>query len=115
VEGQLTGALAQAVGASLFEELSYSEAGGFLSPTLQDYLLPTSLDMPALSFGHIVSASQTEGGIKGLGEGGMIGGPAAIACAVADALVPLGIAVDRMPLDPGNVLDMLAGRALGVH
>ncbi|UGS37274.1 xanthine dehydrogenase family protein molybdopterin-binding subunit [Capillimicrobium parvum] len=108
VDGQIAGSVGQAIGAALFEELSYGDDGAFLSPTLQDYLLPTALDMPALDIGHLVSPSPvTEGGIKGMGEVGMVCGPAAIACAVADALAPLGVRIDRMPLDPDGVLDAI--------
>jgi carbon-monoxide dehydrogenase large subunit len=105
VDGQIAGSLGQAIGAALFEELQYAEDGTFLSPTLQDYLLPTTRDVPTLTIEHLVTPSPvTEGGIKGMGETGMVVGPAAIACAVADALAPLGVAIGRMPLDPNTVL-----------
>ncbi len=109
VDGQIAGSVGQAIGAALFEELAYAEDGAFLSGTLQDYMLPTTLEMPALEIDHRVTPSPvTEGGIKGMGEVGMVVGPAAIACAVADALAPLGVRIDRMPLDPQNVLAALA-------
>jgi carbon-monoxide dehydrogenase large subunit len=108
IDGQIAGSIGQAVGAALFEKLSYGEDGTFESTTLQDYLLPTAQDMPPLSIEHIVTPSPvTEGGIKGMGEVGMVAGPAAIACAVADALSPLGVSLDRMPLDPPTVLDAI--------
>ena len=108
VDGQITGSIAQAIGAALFEKLSYGTDGSFLSPTLQDYLLPTTLDIPTIEIGHLVTPSPlTEGGIKGMGEVGMVCGPAVIACAVADALAPLGVSVDRLPLDPDAVLEAL--------
>jgi carbon-monoxide dehydrogenase large subunit len=110
VDGQIAGSIGQAIGAALFEELAYGENGDFLSPTLQDYLLPTALDIPPLTIEHLVTPSPvTEGGIKGMGEAGMVAGPAAIACAVADALSPLGVSLDRMPLDPNNVLEAIRG------
>ena len=117
VDGQIRGSVAQAIGAALFEELSYAEDGSFLSPTLQDYLLPTTLDMPAIEIGHLATPSPlTEGGIKGMGEVGMVCGPAVIACAVADALAPLGVSVDRLPLDPDAVLEAIRRSALtGTH
>ncbi len=49
----------------------------------------------------------TEGGVKGCGEGGMISGPSAVVNAVADALAPLGVTVERTPLDPNRVLGLI--------
>ena len=46
----------------------------------------------------------TPGGHKGMGEGGTIGAPAAIANAVADAVKPLGIAVTSLPILPETLL-----------
>ena len=52
-----------------------------------DYLIPTAIDIPQVEIGHIESPSpHTPHGIKGVGEGGAIAPPAAIANAVADAL-----------------------------
>jgi len=39
------------------------------------------------------------GGIKGMGEGGTIGAPAAVANAVADAVAPLGLSITALPID----------------
>jgi carbon-monoxide dehydrogenase large subunit len=47
----------------------------------------------------------TEFGQKGIGEGGAIGPPAAIANAVNDALRPLGVAIDRLPITPHRILE----------
>jgi len=46
-------------------------------------------------------------GVKGLGEGGAVGAHAAVANAVADALLPLGINVRTTPLSPGVVGPLL--------
>jgi len=46
----------------------------------------------------------TEYGVKGMGEGGAIAPPAAIANAVRDALAPLGAEVNETPLTPRRVL-----------
>ena len=45
----------------------------------------------------------TLGGVRGLGEGGLIGGMAAVANAVADALAPLGVTVTELPLTPSRI------------
>jgi len=55
----------------------------------------------------------TRFGQKGIGEGGAIGPPAAIANAVNDALRPLGARVDRLPITAHRVVAAIlkAGRA----
>ncbi|MGH7312645.1 MAG: xanthine dehydrogenase family protein molybdopterin-binding subunit, partial [Candidatus Rokuibacteriota bacterium] len=47
VDGQLVGALAQGIGGALFEELVYDDQGQPLTTTFMDYLIPTSMEMPA--------------------------------------------------------------------
>jgi hypothetical protein len=46
-------------------------------------------------------------GIKGMGEGGAIGSPAAIANAIADAPAPFGVRVNEIPLTPERVLALI--------
>jgi carbon-monoxide dehydrogenase large subunit len=73
-----------------------------------DYLLPTAAEVPPIEVAHCSSPSPlTPGGIKGMGESGLIATPAAIASAVADALAPLGGHVVRLPLTPELVSDMI--------
>jgi aerobic carbon-monoxide dehydrogenase large subunit len=73
-----------------------------------DFLLPTSMEIPAIEIGHTESPSPLNPlGIKGVGEGGAIPGPAVIAEAIDDALAPLGVRVREMPLDPGRVLALI--------
>jgi carbon-monoxide dehydrogenase large subunit len=103
VEGQFIGATAQAVGSALFEQVTYSAEGQPLIGTLMDYLLPTATDVVNPRLSHIDNPSgDTIAGMKGMGESGMIGTVAAIACAVADAIAPFG-SVERLPLLPGTV------------
>jgi carbon-monoxide dehydrogenase large subunit len=73
-----------------------------------DYLPPTAADVPRVDIAHIETPSPyTEGGIKGMGEGGVIAAPAAIANAVADALLEFSPRVNRVPLTPERVLAMI--------
>jgi CO/xanthine dehydrogenase Mo-binding subunit len=66
-----------------------------------DYPLPTAADLPSFTLGHLETPSPlTPGGRKGMGEGGTIGAPAAIANAVADAVKPLGVRVMSLPILP---------------
>ena len=89
----------------MYEHAIYDENGQFLTGTLMDYLIPTAVDVPQVEIGHIESPSpHTPHGIKGVGEGGAIAPPAAIANAVADALSPFGVRVNEIPLTPERVL-----------
>lgn len=110
VDGQVQGATAQGIGGALMEEIVYDSEGQLLSGNLLDYLLPTSLDIPTFDLAHLESPStNTEGGFKGMGEGGVIGGLGAVANAVADALAATGANVNRVPLRPSRILQMMNG------
>ena len=108
VEGQIAGATAQGIGGALYEDLAYDANGQFLAGNLLDYLYPTTMEIPAIEIHHIETPSTvTEGGIKGVGEGGTIAAPAAVVNAVADALSPFGVTIDRTPLSPDRVLSFI--------
>ena len=110
VNGQIHGGTAQGIGEALMEELVYDTEGQLLNANLLDYLLPTCLDMPELEIDHIESPTiDTEGGFKGVGEGGVIGAVPSIANAVADALAGLGANINRVPLRPSYILEQIQG------
>jgi aerobic carbon-monoxide dehydrogenase large subunit len=99
VEGQIHGAVAQGIGEALRERIVHDTEGQLLTGTLMDYALVTAADLPAFEVGHLETPSPTmPGGIKGMGEGGTIGAPAAIANAVADAVAPLGVTITTLPI-----------------
>jgi len=76
-----------------------------LAATLADYLVPCAAELPAIKIVHMHTPTpHTEYGVKGMGEGGAIAPPAAIANAVRDALAPLGAEVNETPLTPRRVL-----------
>jgi carbon-monoxide dehydrogenase large subunit len=67
--------------------------------------------MPRMEVSHLDRPSPTTlGGFKGAGEGGTIGAPAAIANAIADALAPLGIEINELPVTPERLFRLLAAR-----
>ena len=108
VEGQLHGGVAQGIAGALFEELKYDEDGQFVSGNFMNYLLPTSSDVPDIATSHTVTPSKMNPlGVKGMGEGGAIAPPAAIANAVEDALSHLGIRISETPLTPDMILGMI--------
>jgi carbon-monoxide dehydrogenase large subunit len=103
VEGQVHGAIAQGIGGALFEHILYDETGQLLTGTLMDYALPTARTMPSLETEHIEEPAGTLIGARGVGEGGTLGPAAVLANAVADALAPLGIETNQLPLVPGRL------------
>ena len=87
VDGQIRGAVTQGIGCALFESVDYDEGGQPRSGTLMDYLVPSMGDVPDIDIVHRETPSPfTESGIKGMGESGIIGAPAAVVNAVLDAL-----------------------------
>ncbi|WP_424765576.1 xanthine dehydrogenase family protein molybdopterin-binding subunit [Paenibacillus sp. sgz302251] len=104
VEGQVMGGLVHGLGGALFEELAYDSSGHFLTGSFMDYLCPTATEIPRISVKHLETPSPiTPLGAKGLGEGNTMSAPAAIANAVADALSPLNITIDSLPLSPSRI------------
>ncbi|WP_338693113.1 xanthine dehydrogenase family protein molybdopterin-binding subunit [Bradyrhizobium sp. 26S5] len=107
VDGQVHGGVAQGIGAALFEELIYDEDGQLLTASLVDYMIPSAPDIPFMDVVHVESESAAAGGFRGMGEGGTIGAPAAIANAIADALSPLGIGVSILPMTPERIFKLM--------
>ncbi len=101
VDGQVHGGVAQGIGAALLEEIVYDDHGQLLTGTLMDYVVPSASEIPWMEVHHLETPSPvTLGGFRGMGEGGTIGAPAVIASAVADALSPLGIEINELPVTP---------------
>jgi aerobic carbon-monoxide dehydrogenase large subunit len=108
VDGQVQGGVAQGVGAALYEEVVYDEQGQLQTASLVDYLVPSACEIPSMKLVHLESVSPTTlGGFRGMGEGGTIGEPAAIANAVADALSPLGIEINELPVTPERLFRLI--------
>ncbi len=104
VDGQVQGGVALGIGGALFEDIVYSDDGQPLSTNFMDYLVPAIGNMPEMIVEHMsVPTPLNRDGMKGAGEGGAVGSPAAIANAVADALLPLGAKITETPLGPDNV------------
>jgi carbon-monoxide dehydrogenase large subunit len=112
VEGQIAGGLAQAIGAVLLEEAGYDARGNPLSVTYKDYLLPAISDVPDFEYVHACTPSKSEGGFRGVGEGGAIIGPPTLVNAIADALSPFGEVPLELPLTPAKILKVIEGRPL---
>jgi carbon-monoxide dehydrogenase large subunit len=105
VEGQIRGGVVQGIGTALCEEIPYDRAGQPLAASFLDYHLPAAFELPAIRIGHLHNpATATEYGMKGMGEGGAVAPPAAIANAVRDALAAIGAEVNETPITAPRVL-----------
>ena len=115
VDGQIYGGFAQGVGTALYEEMPFNSAGQPLASTFADYLLPGPTEVLAPRIDHMETlAPHTEFGVKGIGEGGAIAPPAAIANAVNDALRPLGAELLVSPITPRRILEAIVRADRGV-
>ena len=111
VEGQIMGGAAQGLGGILFEAIAYDANGQLMSGSLMDYALPTAGDIPAMRIVHQHSPSPLNPlGVKGVGEGGAVAPPAAIANAVCDALAPFGVEVNATPIKPEQLINAMRPR-----
>ncbi len=101
VAGQVHGAVAQGIGGALYESLIYDSQGQLLTASLLDYIVPTAMEIANLEVHHLeIPAPGTPNGVKGVGEGGTLGPPAALANAVSHAL---GVEFNELPLTPERV------------
>jgi carbon-monoxide dehydrogenase large subunit len=91
-EGQVIGGTAQGLGQCLVEEAVYDEEGNPTFASFVGYSLLTAAEMPPVTAAFVETPSPLNPlGAKGIGEGGAIGTPGAVANAVADALGGLRI------------------------
>jgi carbon-monoxide dehydrogenase large subunit len=122
VEGQVHGGLAQGIGQALFEGVVYDDTGQLITGSFMDYTMPRASDLPSFrtAFQETLSPDNPLG-VKGAGECGTIGAPAAVVNAVIDALAPLGVRSLDMPLTPLRVwsaikaVETAGTQAVGEH
>ncbi len=118
VEGMIDGGFAQGIGMALLEEYVYGDDGQPRTTTFMDYLLPTIHEVPASGKDTVVTPSPfTPFGAKGVGEAAIHATPAAILCAVNDALAPLGVRATEVPLTPERLWRLVRDEptAAGAH
>ena len=108
VHGMVYGGIAHGIGAALYEIFAYNDDGQLLTGTFMDYLLPSVHEIPDIKMvDHSTPSPLTSMGQKGTGEGGYLGAPAAVASAVNDALAPLGLELNALPMRPGDIEALL--------
>ena len=104
VDGQIHGGVVHGIGQALWEHVVYDDDGQLLTGTLMDYAMPRAHKLVSLETDRTVTpCPHNPLGVKGVGETGSIGAPAAIVNAVVDALEPYGIKHLDMPLTPEKV------------
>ncbi|HXX08013.1 MAG TPA: xanthine dehydrogenase family protein molybdopterin-binding subunit [Pseudolabrys sp.] len=109
VRGMTIGGIAHGIGAALYEEFSYNDEGQLIAQSFMDYLLPSSHEVPPVEIiDHETPSPHTVFGQKGSGESGYLGAPAAVANAVNDAIRPLGISVNALPIRVSALGDLIA-------
>jgi aerobic carbon-monoxide dehydrogenase large subunit len=112
LEGQVQGGVAFGVGGALLEEILYDDEGQPRNPNFMDYLVPSIENVsPEILVEHMETPTPLNpDGVKGGGEGGAVGAPAAIANAVADAIRPAR--VTATPLFPARVHEAIVAAGL---
>jgi 2-furoyl-CoA dehydrogenase large subunit len=114
VRGMTMGGIAHGIGAALYEEFAYNDDGLLVAQNFMDYLLPSAHEVPPVEIVHHETPSPlTVFGQKGSGESGYLGAPAAVASAVNDAVRPLGIVVNSLPIKVARLGDMIAAAREG--
>jgi carbon-monoxide dehydrogenase large subunit len=101
VEGQVHGGLAQGIGQALTEVCRYDDNGQLLTGSFMDYCIPRADDLPSFQVDTCETpCTHNPLGVKGCGEAGAIGAPAALMNAITDAL---GVKDLPMPATPETV------------
>jgi 3-oxo-Delta1-steroid hydratase/dehydrogenase large subunit len=109
VRGMTLGGIAHGIGAALYEEFVYDAQGQLMAQNFMDYLLPSAHEVPDIEIVHHETPSpHTVFGQKGSGESGYLGAPAAVASGINDALRPLGITVNSLPMKAARLGDLIA-------
>jgi aerobic carbon-monoxide dehydrogenase large subunit len=105
VRGQSQGGIVQGIGQALLERGAYDPVSGqLLTGSFLDYAMPRAAHIPSVRpFPNDTPSPANPLGVKGAGEGGATGAPAAVINAVLDALAPLGVDEIDMPATPDRI------------
>jgi len=108
VEGQVHGGLTQGIGQALVEGCHYDASGQLVTGSFMDYAIPRADDVPSYAVDtRETPCTHNPLGVKGCGEAGAIGAPAALMNAITDAL---GVKDLPMPASPQTVWKTLQAR-----
>ena len=108
VEGQIAGGTVQGIAGALFEHLAYDDDGNPIATTFMDYLVPTAAEVPD---DRVRATSRRPGPVRAATRASAKAASSArspaVVNAVADALSPFGVTVNRLPLSPAAVLGLI--------
>jgi 2-furoyl-CoA dehydrogenase large subunit len=112
VDGFVYGGIGHGVGGALYENFAYDERGQLMAASFMDYLIPTAAEVPNVELHEMCTPTPRHPyGAKGAAEGAYMTTPSAIASAVEDALAPLQIRINQVPITPQYIFDAMAARA----
>jgi carbon-monoxide dehydrogenase large subunit len=104
VAGQTHGATAMGLSGAMLEHAAYGADGQALAGSFMDYAIARAADLPAFELSHHDRPSPgTPAGIKGMAEGGTMGGIGALMNAVNDALAQAGARLESQPATPARI------------
>src|SRR5262245_52307245 len=107
-DGQIHGGVPQGMGGGLGEEIVYDQAGQLLTGSLMDYAVPRADELPFIETVHLEHPSPRNPlEVKGVGEGGAISPPAALANAIEDALASFGVRIREGPVTPARIVALI--------
>ncbi len=110
LQGQIRGGIAQGIGVTLHERVTYDADGVNVTATLDDYVVPGAPDVPRVEIDFVQTESPfTEHGVKGGGEGGRMIAPPAVTRAVEDALFAFGARFDELPITRDKIVEATGG------
>ncbi len=120
VDGQITGGVVEGIGSAMLSEITYSSEGQLLSPTLAEYLVSSAAAVPRIRIEHVETRASTNPlGVRGVGEGGVIGVPPAIANAIARAIDAESVGheafLSKLPIAPEMVLKAVNSAKHGLN
>ncbi len=110
VAGQTQGATGMGLSGAMLEHAAYDADGQALAGSFQDYALARADDLPDFALLHLdIASPNTPAGIKGMAEGGVMGGIGALMNAVNDALAQVGARLEDQPATAARIWGALSG------
>ena len=104
VAGQTHGATAMGLSGAMMEHAAYDEDGQAVAGSFMDYAIARASDLPTFELSHHDTPSPgTPAGMKGMAEGGTMGGIGALMNAVNDALARAGARLESGPATPAHI------------
>ncbi len=110
VDGQVHGGVTQGIGQALYELCVYDDSGQLLTGSMMDYCLPKADNVPNFAVTtNVTPCTHNVLGVKGCGEAGAIGSPAAVINAILNALSDYNVDNLQMPATPERVWQAMQG------